>query len=197
VREGLKVRSAYHDTADSASLHPGPSSPRALSTVRTTAHKHHPFTTVLYPYRYYHQNKLPYTQHKHHPSTPVVTARPAKREHRPATVRPPRLHQHPIHHTVSAVPQTAAPLHRIARRTTPTECATLQRPVLPFPRRFRPCTRIAYCCSLGHVSTNTDYANDAPRLGWAWTPDVPHSRRRLTSALWTTRAALELKSLPT
>jgi hypothetical protein len=131
-REVSSARTAHHETAQlvpkqansalfSLHRHPGPS-PRALSTHPSITHS---------PYRYYHKNTLYTTQT---PQTPVTPC-PAKREHRPATVRLPRPHQHPIHRTVSAVPQTAAPLHRIARRTTQRVRLVYLGPALPFPSR--------------------------------------------------------------
>jgi hypothetical protein len=157
------------------SSHPGRSSPSAQAS-------------PIHQYRCYHQITLYTTQTRPHPGHSL-----------PCQTRAPASHCTPI-----ATPSTSNPPHRLSRSAScgtapavpPTAC-DLQPPALPFPRRSRPCTRIAYRCSLGHVSTNTDYANDAPRLGWAWTTDVHHSRRRLISALWTTRAALELKLLPT
>jgi hypothetical protein len=94
------------------------------------------------------------------------------------------------------------PLHRSAPPYhSPATCATTCNGSPPaHPYHFRLFARAnLFHRSLGHVSTHTDCPNDNPRLGWAWTPDVPHSRRRQTSARWTTPpAALELqKSRPT
>jgi hypothetical protein len=169
-------------------LSPSPS--RSFSACSVHAPKHHPFTIPLLPQKYpIHNTNTPNPGH----TLPCQTRAPAS------------------HCTPAATSSTSNPPHRLSRSANCGTAAPHRPPYhparatcvpwscssLPFPRRFRLCTRIAYCCSPGHVSTNTDYANDVPRLGWAWTPDVPHSRRRLTSALWTTRAALELKSLPT
>jgi hypothetical protein len=188
--EVSSARTAHHDTAHlvltSASL-------QVVSTRRTTtAHKHHPFTIPLLP--------PPNNNPIHNTNTPAPWSQLALPN--ASTDQPLYAHRDSIKIQSTAPSQlfrklrhrcTASPAVPPTQSVRPaTSCSAL-----PFPRRFRPCTRIAYCCSLGHVSTNTDDANDAPRLGWAWTPDVPHSRRRLTSALWTTRAALELKSLPT
>lgn len=121
-------RSCHHGTANSASLHPGPSSPRALST-RQTTHKHHPFTAPI---------QYPYTQHKHAPAPRSQLALPNASTDQPLYAHRDRdsINTHPIHQTVSAVPQTAVPPHRIARRTTscvrqPTSCSALPAPPSP------------------------------------------------------------------
>jgi hypothetical protein len=79
-----------------------------------------------------------------HSRTPV-TACPAKREHRPATVRPPRPHQHPVHQsTRPSQPFRKLRYRRTASPAVPPRACDDQRPAtLPFPRRPRPCTRIA------------------------------------------------------
>lgn len=155
-----------------------PDKPRTSIT-----HSPHPYSTHIH-----NTNTLPHPGH----SLPCQTRAPTSHCTPTATATP----STPIQSTRPSQPFRKLRYRRTASPAVPPRACDNQRPALPFPRRPRPCTRIAKY-STAHVSTYIDYANDAPRLGWAWTPDVPHSRRRQTSALWTTRAALELKSLPT
>ena len=115
-------RSCHHGTANSASLHPGPSSPRALST-RQTTHKHHPFTAPI---------QYPYTQHKHAPAPRSQLALPNA-----STDQPLYAHRDSINIQSTAPSQLFRKLrHRCtASPAVPPSACDLQHPALLFPSR--------------------------------------------------------------